>query len=149
MYERVVIPTDGSDVSLQGVKEGLEAAEAYGIPALAIYVIPPSALSGLGSRHRFEDYDMDMVEILKEQEKKRGEKNLKKVKKRADKLGVELETMIDEGVPYERIAAEAGEGDIIYICSHGRSGIKSLFLGSTTERLLKKTKATVAVVKAK
>ncbi len=152
MYEKVVIPTDGSDISFQGVKEGLRAAKAFGIPALAIYVITPSAVSELGMRHGYQEYgsDMtDMVQMLREQQKKRGEKILSKVKEKADEMGVKLEMEIKEGPPNKEIVEIAGDDDIIYICSHGRSGIKSLFLGSTTERVIKRTKkTTVAVVKA-
>lgn len=144
MYERVIIPTDGSDVSFQGVEEGLKAAKAYGIPALALYVIPPSSISG----HRLEEYGMELIDQFREHQKDRGKKILAKVKKEAHELGVELKTEIREGPPYEEISSVANPGDIVYICSHGRSGIKSIFLGSTTTRVLKRTEATVAVVRA-
>ena len=37
--------------------------------------------------------------------------------------------------------------DIIYIASHGSSGFRELFMGSTTDRVLKRANCTVAVVK--
>ncbi|MEF8873102.1 MAG: universal stress protein [Candidatus Thermoplasmatota archaeon] len=144
MYDKVVLPTDGSDLSFHGVEEGLEAAKAYGISAVAVYVIPPSAISG----HRLEESGMNLINQFRKQQKDKGQKVLDKVKKMADEAGVELETEIRDGEPYEEISAVANPNDIIYICSHGRSGLKSFFIGSTTTRVLKHTETTVAVVKA-
>jgi len=148
MYEKVIVPTDGSDLSLKGLKEGLKAAKSYGIPATAVYVLTPDTMSGLAA-HRFEDVGRETVDILREHRKKEGEKVLKKVEKMADEMGVDLETRIEEGEPYEEITKLANDNDIIYMCSHGRSGLSSLFIGSTTDRVIKHTDATVAVVKAK
>ncbi len=147
MYEKVIVPTDGSDLSLVGLKEGLEAARAYDIPAVAIYVIPPDTLSGVAA-HRFEDTTQETIDILNEHQKKKGKKVLEKAKEIADDMGIELETRMKEGEPYEEITAIANKNDIIYICSHGRSGISSLFIGSTTDRVIKHTESTVAVVSA-
>ncbi len=148
MYEKVIVPTDGSDLSLKGLKEGLKAAKSYGIPATAVYVLTPDTMSGLAA-HRFEDVGRETVDILREHRKKEGEKVLKKVEKMADEMEVDLETRIEEGEPYEEITKLANDNDIIYMCSHGRSGLSSLFIGSTTDRVIKHTDATVAVVKAK
>lgn len=148
MYEKVVVPTDGSDLSLKGVKEGLETAKSHGIPALCIYVIKPSSLSESGGRYRFDEFGTEAIEVMREQRKKTGKKVLEKVKEMAEEEGVDLKTKLVEGLPYEEITSHAGENDIIYMCSHGRSGISSIFLGSTTDRVIKHTKSTVAVVKA-
>ena len=148
MYGKVILPTDGSDLSLKGLKEGLKAAKSYGIPATAVYVLTPDTMSGLAA-HRFEDVGRETVDILREHRKKEGEKVLKKVEKMADEMEVDLETRIEEGEPYEEITKLANDNDIIYMCSHGRSGLSSLFIGSTTDRVIKHTDATVAVVKAK
>ncbi|MBS3781936.1 MAG: universal stress protein [Candidatus Thermoplasmatota archaeon] len=148
MYEKIIVPTDGSDLSLVGLKEGLKAAKIYDIPALAVYVLTPDTMSGMAA-HRFDDVGKETMDILREHRKKEGKKVLEKVQKMADKLGVELKTTIEEGEPYEEITKLADKNDMIYMCSHGRSGLSSLFIGSTTDRVIKHTDATVAVVKAK
>ncbi len=148
MYEKVIVPTDGSDLSLVGLKEGLKAAKSYDIPAVAVYVLTPDAMSGMAA-HRFEDMGKETMDILREHRKKEGKKILEKVKKMGDDLGVTVKTKIEEGEPYEEITKLANGNDIIYMCSHGRSGLSSLFIGSTTDRVIKHTDATVAVVKAK
>lgn len=54
------------------------------------------------------------------------------------KLGVAVETVVEEGVPSQRIShhAERLNVDLIAMGTHGRSGVDRLFLGSTAERLL-------------
>ncbi len=148
MYEKVIVPTDGSKLSLVGLKEGLQAAKVYKIPAVAVYVLTPDAMSGMAA-HRFEDVGKETMDILREHRKKEGKKILEKVKKMAQDMGVDLKTRIEEGEPYEEITKLANDNDIIYMCSHGRSGLSSLFIGSTTDRVIKHTDSTVAVVKAK
>lgn len=148
MYGKVILPTDASDLSLVGVKEGLKAAKIYDIPAIAVYVLTPDTMSGMAA-HRFEDLGQETVAVLRDHRKKQGEKILKHVQELADDLGVKLKTKTEEGEPYEVITALANDNDIIYMCSHGRSGISSIFIGSTADRVIKHTDATVAVVKAK
>lgn len=147
MYKRVIVPTDGSELSLIGLKEGLEAAKAFDIPAVAIYVIPVYTLNGM-SAHRYEDINKETVDLLRDHRRKEGKKVLEKVEEIADKMNVKLDTKIKEGEPYEEITGIAKENDLIYMCSHGRSGISSLFIGSTTDRVIKHTESTVAVVNA-
>ena len=149
MYDKVILPTDGSDLSFLGVEEGLEAAKKFDIPALAVYVIPPGSLTEASARYRFDEFGKEMIDFRNEQLEKEGKKVLEEVKKKADEREVSLKTTIEEGEPFEEITKLAGEKDIIFISSHGRSGISKLLLGSTTSKILNHTHATIAVVRAK
>lgn len=149
MYKRVILPTDGSDLSLIGVKEGLEAAKSFDVPALAIYVIPPHSVASTTGDYEYEELGQETIEVLSQQFKEKGVRALDRVKKEAEELGVHLETTIREGRPYQEIADVCDDDDIIYMASHGRSGFSSIFIGSTTNRVIKHTDTTVAVVKSK
>ncbi len=54
------------------------------------------------------------------------------------KRGLQVETIAREGYPADVIDAEArrADADLIAMGTHGRSGLKRLFLGSTAERVL-------------
>ncbi len=149
MYGKVIIPTDGSEYSLVSVKEGLELARSLNIPAVAVHVIPPYHPGKAFGRYRIEELGHrclnEMVKILKD----RGDSILSEVKNLAGEMDVELETNTFEGRVYEKICELAEDEDIIYISSHGLSGISSYLLGSTTERVLKHSNADVAVVRTK
>ena len=140
MYEKVIVPTDGSDIAEIGVEEGLKLAQNLDIPALCIYVIDISTLEEIDSR----DQDSARRGI-----KNVGEKALTEVRKKAHEMGVEIMTRNLVGTPHERIVEAANEKDIIYMSSHGSSGFSELVFGSTTERVIKKADCTVAVVKAR
>lgn len=133
MYREVILPTDGSDLAMEGVREGMKLAEALDVPATAIYVVEMGEIRISGK--------------VKESLKKKAEESLDKVEEMAEEMDVELETKIMKGSPYEEICDYAHEDDVIYISSHGMSGFRELFLGSTTNRIMQHAKCTVSVVK--
>ncbi len=133
MYENIIVPTDGSEISLKGVKEGLNLAKALNKPATAIFVL--------------EVGDIKMSKNLEKTLQKGAKKTLLEIDKLADEIGVELEKKILKGAPYKEITDYAGKDDIIYISSHGSSGFKELFMGSTTDRVVKQANCTVSIVK--
>lgn len=141
MYDRVILPTDGSKNAMKGVKEGLEMAKTLGVKAVGIYVVNVSEYKGL--------HHASIKESARSGMKSTGHEALDEIEEMADELGVELERKILDGKPFEQIAAAADDTDIIYISSHGLSGFTRLFMGSTTERVIKHADATVAVVKGK
>ncbi len=149
MYKKMILPTDGSELSFVGVEEGLEAAKKFDIPVVAIYVIKPSSYSHGMMGQEMEGMNISTQEMLREGFVKQGENVLEKVKMKAEDIDVELKTKLTEGTPYDEITKLANEKDIIYMSSHGRSGLSSLFLGSTTDRVIKHTRCTVAVVRPK
>jgi len=133
MYEKIILPTDGSEFAMKGVKEGLEVAAKLDIPAVAVHVIEFGDIKIAG----------DITSHFEEE----AAEALDKVEDVADEMGVELDKKLFKGAPYKKITDLAGENDIIYIASHGHSGFRELFMGSTTEKVLRKAKCTVAVVK--
>lgn len=149
MYGKVVIPTDGSERAHIGVEEGLKVAKNLKIPVVAVYVISHSSYAPSYMGYDMEDVDTGAYQVLRDSMKKQGENVLKKVRIEAEEMGVKIKTKMVEGTPYEEIIKLADKEDIIYISSQGRSGISSLLLGSTTDRVIKHTDSTVAVVKPK
>jgi len=133
MYRRVILPTDGSDLAMEGVREGMKLAAALEVPATAIYVI--------------EMKNIRISEKIKESLKETAKRSLKQVEVLAEEMDVELESKMMKGEPYEEICEYAQEDDVIYISSHGMSGFRELFLGSTTNRILQHADCTVSVVK--
>jgi nucleotide-binding universal stress UspA family protein len=62
----------------------------------------------------------------------------------------DVEIAIEGGVPWERVADFAGEHgvDLIVMPTHGRSGLKHLWLGSVAERVVQHAPCNVLVVRA-
>lgn len=113
-------------------------ARTLGKKAIGVYVINASEYSSL--------HHSTIKESARSGLKDKGEVALSKLKEMAEEKSVELETEIEEGKPYKEIVKIAGANDVIYISSHGLSGFSQLFLGSTTQRVLKHANCTVSVV---
>ncbi|MGY4569542.1 nucleotide-binding universal stress UspA family protein [Bradyrhizobium sp. USDA 3256] len=63
MYRHILIPTDGSDLAEQGVKQGLALAKSLGAKVSVVFVVEP--LSEIGGRYR--DLLARFAEIRKEE----------------------------------------------------------------------------------
>lgn len=139
MYERVILPTDGSEIAEKGILKGLELAKALDIPVYSIYVM---------NVEKYEQMrEKGVRQSVKKNMKKTGEQALTWVRKKAHEMGVDITTQLLVGEPYDRIVKEAHKEDVIYMSSHGASGIKEVLLGSTTQRVLKNAGCTVIVEK--
>jgi nucleotide-binding universal stress UspA family protein len=143
MYKHVLIPTDGSDLSSKAEAAGLALARSLDAKVTAVTVTPPFQYIGIEP----------MVVMMTEPEYEkaqaaRAEKTLERVKSTAAAIGVPVETLrtIDSR-PYEAIiaVAKARGCDLIFMASHGRTGMAGLLLGSETTKVLTHSKIPVLV----
>nr|WP_283102373.1 universal stress protein [Haloplanus sp. XH21] len=121
MFERLLIPVDGSTCAQYAAKHGLELADRYGATGEAIYV---------------GDDDAD------------GQAILDTVDDMAETVGTTVETTLLQGNPAKRIAERAAERDhdLIVMGRCGRAGVTEVVLGSVTERVLRRTDVPVLTV---
>jgi nucleotide-binding universal stress UspA family protein len=143
MYQHVLIPTDGSDLSSKAEAAGLTLARALDARVTALTVTPPFQFIGTEP--------MLLVATEPEYEKAqaaRAEKTLERVKMTAAAIGVPVETLrtVDTH-PFEAIIATAKERgcDLIFMASHGRGGLTGLILGSETSKVLTHSRIPVLV----
>jgi len=139
MYKKIVLAVDGSEVSKNAAKHAIELAKSTGGELIAVHIVPPIDATNVESFH---------PEMLLDGLRKEGEKILSEVKDLASQKGVNIETRVEDGIPYERICelAEARDADIIVMGSHGRTGIGKVFIGSVAERVISKTKCRPVLV---
>jgi nucleotide-binding universal stress UspA family protein len=145
MFKRILLPTDGSDLSKKAVKKGIEFAKSIGATVVGFFspedyralmyseYIPPSLLS---------------QEEFEENARKAAEKNLAFVEKTAGAAGVKYEGFFLTSIaPWEAIieAAKKKKCDCIFMASHGRTGLGALVLGSQTTKVLTHSKVPVLV----
>jgi nucleotide-binding universal stress UspA family protein len=148
MYQHIMLPYDGSDLSQKAVKQGIALAKATGAKMTVITVIVPFH-TGITSPVTSE--------IVHELEKGRDEEAKKRVAKLhagvaslAKSGGVQCESVIAMGGnPYEQIIAKAKKlkCDLIVMASHGRRGLDALLIGSETAKVLTHSKIPVLVVR--
>jgi nucleotide-binding universal stress UspA family protein len=141
LYEKILIPTDSSEVSIEASKHALEIAKAMGSKVYAIYVIDIVPFIGLPTEGLWES----MKDILEEE----GKDALKKIEENAKKMGVEIKSEILEGNPVKEILdyAERKNVDLIVLGTTGKSGLDKLLLGSVAEKVSKGSHCPVLLVK--
>lgn len=144
MFTRILIPTDGSDLANKAAKNALEMAKLQGASVVGVYVIDPFPYIGLGeaSALGLQAY-MEEVQVA-------AQNALTQIRAEAEALGVRYQgDTIERSATYEGIldTAEAEHCDLIVMGSHGRQGMKSLILGSVTQKVLTHSKLPVLVIK--
>ncbi|TBR40485.1 MULTISPECIES: universal stress protein [Dyella] len=143
MFQRILLPIDGSDLSLRAVDTGIALAKAIGAKVFALHVVEP-----LASVAYFTEKLMASQEAYTRGAMRRAEGYLDEVKQRAEAAGVACEVAIAEDHrPCMAIVGTATtQGcDLIILGSHGRSGLDRLLLGSETYKTLLSSKVPVMV----
>jgi nucleotide-binding universal stress UspA family protein len=141
MFKKILLPTDGSDLSTKAIDGGLEFARALKAGVVGLTVIDPYSYSNL-SEYRpetLDDYEQRTLKVAAER--------LGKVADAAAKASVPVETVTVKSVsPFEAIidTAKAKGCDVIFMASHGRKGLSALLLGSETQKVL--THSTIPVM---
>ncbi|MFC7006910.1 universal stress protein [Halalkalicoccus salilacus] len=147
MYERILVPTDGSNVAEAAVEQAVDIAEKYGAEVHALFVADVDAVAyGLGTEQvdRIRQGNFQgMTELREDAKDATGY-----VKERTEALGLTVVERHAGGRPHDLIADYAKDNDIdlIVMGSHGRSGVRRVLLGSVTERTLRSTHVPVLVV---
>jgi nucleotide-binding universal stress UspA family protein len=144
MYKHILVPTDGSALSLKAARTAASLAAKLKARITAIYVIepfmPPMASEGIMFKEAYSsrEYEKSMQKIA--------DNALAKVVSAAG--AVTCATVVKIHVhPWEAIigAAKARKCDLIVMASHGRRGLASLLLGSETQKVLTHSKTPVLV----
>jgi nucleotide-binding universal stress UspA family protein len=138
MYDRILLPTDGSDASNRAVEEAIGLAGATGAELHVLFVV--------------EDipYAPEMMDDEVESRIRQiGQEALEKIRARAEETGVDVVTEFEEGAPHTSILtyAEAADVDAIVMGTHGRSGLDRYLLGSVTERVVRTAEVPVLTVR--
>lgn len=138
MYEEILVPTDGSEASLDAVDEAAELADEQGARIHVLYVLDLTMLA-----------DADSVTVVDAMEAS-GEEAIEQARTRARETGVEaVEASVQRGTPYRAILEYADENDIdlVVMGTHGRTGLNRLLLGSVTEKLVRLSPVPVLTVR--
>lgn len=141
MYDRILVPTDGSADTERAVEHAAELAVAHGAELRAVYVVNSATFAGLPMETSWEGID----DVLREE----GESALERVEEVVAKYGVPVETRLLEGSPSRRIVeyAESEDCDLVVMGTHGRGGIDRLLLGSVAEGVVRASSVPVLTVR--
>lgn len=146
MYKKILVPTDGSPLSLKAVRAAARLAAESRATMTAVYVTlegVPTAFSG-GAIYASAVLGRQYEQFLKKQARSA----LAAVETEARRAGVSVKCVHRVARhPWRAILATArAQGcDLIVMASHGRGGAQSLLLGSETAKVLTHSKLPVLV----
>jgi len=147
MYQRILIPTDGSKLSAKAVQAAGQLAELTGAQLLFLNVVPRYPVSyfegGIsvtaGEVGQIEKQWADKAQAMVDQIKVKAEARGLKAKALTVKSDLVAEAVI--------ASAKKNKCDLIVMASHGRKGIKRLLLGSETTHVLTHSPLPVLVLR--
>jgi nucleotide-binding universal stress UspA family protein len=144
MYKRILVPTDGSDITAKAVQTAIGLAKVTGAALYTISVkepFPYSAISEMQPVPPQEFYDA---------QERIATSRVKAVQESASAAGLTCNAHTVEALhAWEAILDHAKQQacDLIVMASHGRRGVSALLLGSETSRVLTHSPLPVLVVK--
>ncbi|MFL6675902.1 MAG: universal stress protein [Massilia sp.] len=147
MYKRILVPTDGSEVSDLAVKAAVEFARAYGSEIVAFSVAEPYPINTAAEGAMVAEPGFQMDLLMDE-----AEQNVRRVTEAASEAGVKCTTAtaFSRYPSDEILAAIKRKGcDIVFMGSHGRRGLSRLLAGSETQRVLAYSPVPVMVLRPK
>jgi nucleotide-binding universal stress UspA family protein len=144
MYQRILVPTDGSDITAKAVDTAIQLAKLSGASLVTLSVKEPFPYSAIS-----EMQPVPPQEFYDAQERIANDR-VKAVLAAAAAAGVACDGSTVEALhPWEAILdlAKSKGCDLIVMASHGRRGMAALLIGSETSRVLTHSPLPVLVIK--
>ena len=146
LYQRILVPIDGSPTSKRGLDEAIRIAQLTGGALRLIHVA--DEISVAFAMNAYAGVPGDWSERIRAD----GARLLEEAQSRVAAAGIASEAVqVDNfsGAVHEKIVEEAGRwpADLIVLGTHGRRGIGRLVLGSSAENVLRSDAVPVLLVR--
>jgi len=143
MFKKILYPTDFSDVSKKPLNYLKQLMDAGAKEVIVLHVIDERKIEAIALYGTSGSY----VFIKKMEEEAR--KELIAIEGELKKCGFEANARIETGIPLREIlrVEEEEKVSLIVIGSHGKTNIKEMLLGSVSEKVIRRAKNPVLVIK--
>lgn len=147
MYQRILVPVDGSETANKALVAALQLARDFGGRVRLIHVVEEMAY--LTGYEQYGGYSAELIKVMRET----GAKVLNDAMAIAQAAGVEADNLLYDnfGGRLAEVVADAAKqwnADLIVVGSHGRRGMSRLLLGSGTEQILRLAPVPVLVIRS-
>jgi nucleotide-binding universal stress UspA family protein len=145
MFEKILYPTDFSDVSKKAM-DFIKQLKGAGTKEVVVFHVIDERIIDRIKHH--SDVGINLEEFEKKMEEN-AQEEISAIEGELKKSGFNVKTRIDKGVPFREILKAEQEEDIsvVVIGSHGVSCIEEMFLGSCSEKVIRKSSKPVLVVR--
>ena len=147
MYQRILVPIDGSTTSNKGLDEAIQLARLTGAKLRLVHIV--DTLSFATGFEPYTVYAGDVIPRMKEA----GQQILDEGQRRVAEQGVAVDTLLFDSLA-NRVSdtvieqAKAWGADLIVLGTHGRRGVGRLLLGSDAEQIARMASIPVLLVRA-
>ncbi len=140
MYNRILVPLDGSRLAEQALPHAAIHAAKFEAEIRLLMVLSPLPEPSMGGR--------GMVLSAEEASARVAKDYLEGVAAELRQQGLQVQTEILEGKPYVRVVRYAEENgiDLIIMSTRGQSGLSRWLLGSVTDRVVRGATVPVLLV---
>lgn len=147
MYRHILVPTDGSLVSVRAEKAAIAIAKKFRARITVAHVMAPwserapAEIRSLGT-------DPLSKEEYEKLARKRADNAVRRVLARAKRAGVKAEAILEtDRSPGDTLVrvARARKCDLIVMASNSRAGLERIFIGSVASEVLNGTKTPLLV----
>jgi len=154
MFRKILYPTDFSDCAVKVLGYAKSFKDAGTEEVVIVHVMDVLGMatmttgvawSGGGESPLSYEYEREVQEMMSANvEKKLGE-----LKTELERIGLKVSVKTPEGAPFKEILKIADDENVSLIAlgSHGKSNITERLLGSVSEKVIRKSKQPVLVVK--
>jgi len=144
MFQRILVPTDGSDITVKAIDRAIALAKLTGATIEAVAAKDPFPYAAVS-----EIQPVAPQEYYEAQERI-AQQRLLAVQSACEAAGISCRGNSIEALhPWQAIIEHATKTgcDLIVMASHGRRGMSALLLGSETQRVLIHTTLPVLIVR--
>lgn len=142
MYKRILVPTDGSPLSVQAAESAVAFARGIGAELVAVSIAQPFPIMAAEAAA--------ITAVSTEELMSQAADNVAKVAALAAAAGVPCHGVTSLAFfPHEEIinTARDQQCDLIMMASHGRHGLSRLIAGSVTQKVLHDSSIPVLVLR--
>ncbi len=147
MFKNILIPTDGSPSSQKAVVRGVALAKSVGAKVTGFFAAPPATpivyRNNLPVGYATPEEHAKLIE-------KTTAKHLDFIERAATKAGVPYEGVhVTSDYPADAILdiAKKKKCDVIVMATQGQGGLRGVFIGSVTQKVLNQSKIPVLVLR--
>ena len=144
MFEKILYPTDFSDAAAKALAY-IKRLKSSGAKEVIVLHVNDER----GNDSLFRILGENQFNKLNKSKMEETESKLKGIEKDLAGAGLKARLRIETGMPVREILrVEEEEGvAVIVIGSHGRSNLQEIFLGSVSEKVIRKSKTPIFVIK--
>jgi nucleotide-binding universal stress UspA family protein len=145
MFRKILYPTDFSEDSNKAILFIKQLKKAGAEEVVLLHVIDDRTINSL-ERYTAQYADTSLIvnDIME-----KALKAMDPIEEELTKSGLKVKTRVEHGIPFSQILRVETEENVslIIIGSHGRSNIAEMLLGSVSEKVIRKSKKPVIVIK--